>query len=652
MNTHRLMPLALAGLLLAGPALAASGAPEVTPGSTLLLPYFEVDASHLGGADTSVTVINAGQTAVLVHATVWTDLGIPVHGFNVYLTGLDRATLDLGTFLRTGVIESSASAGQDYNDQISEQGPFSQDINYASCTGPSQDYTPDNQRLPLGPVRPLRLAELNKALTGQASLLFDGKCGGAALGDSIARGFITFDSVNNCTSRKPGDPGYFGSGGTGDATNQRLITGTFTLRNRASGLAMSAPLVALESSYSTSDLDPERTLAGQATFYGPWVGYLATDNREALPSQYLTRYGDDGLLPTAAETSFLVWRAPVGPVAAFTCGGQPAGFPLTAVSAVAFDDQDNPTSLGTGLFPRVTQRLTASALGLPGTRGALQLDLNSTTAGGASENPKGRQAFVMAVQQGQDGATGAILPTVALDRGGAGLVMMNPLSNNVAETGTQTTIAVSLSAVPTSTVTMPIVSANTAELTVSPPSLTFTPGNALTPQQVTVTGVDDGAPDGSKSVAVSAGPITSADPDFQGAGASVILVNQDDELVQITPSGGTTSEAGGAVQLSVHLGSSLPYLGEPFPADYGFPISTVTLHFTSSNPQEGTVSPSTLVFDPSNASINQTVSVLGVDDGVVDGNVAYSVGITVTSNLPSYSGTPVAPLPFTNTDND
>jgi hypothetical protein len=298
----------------------------------------------------------------------------------------------------------------------------------------------------------------------------------------------------------------------------------------------------------------------------------------------------------------------------------------------------------------VTQRLTASALGLPGTRGALQLDLNSTTAGGAPENPKGRQAWVMAVQQG--GATGALLPTVALDRGGTGLVVLSPAGSIVAETGTQTTIAVSLSAVPTGTVTVPIASANTAELTVSPASLTFTPANALTPQQVTVTGVNDAAPDGPQSVAINAGPATSADPVFQGTSATVNVVNQDDELVQITPSGGTTTEGGGAVQLSVHQGSALPYLAEPFPADYGYQLTSITLHFTSSNPLEGTVSPATLTFTGANYSVDQTVTVQGVDDAVVDGNVGYSVGITVTGNVPSYSGTPVAPLSFTNTDND
>jgi hypothetical protein len=169
---------------------------------------------------------------------------------------------------------------------------------------------------------------------------------------------------------------------------------------------------------------------------------------------------------------------------------------------------------------------------------------------------------------------------------------------------------------------------------------------------VTVTGVDDGASDGPQSVAVNAGPLTSADPAFQGASGSVLLVNQDDELVQITPRGGTTTEAGGAVQLAVHLGSALPFLGEAYTADWGYQLTSVTVHFTSSNPQEGTVTPESLTFDGSNYSTNQLVTVQGVDDGVVDGDVGFTVGVSVTSNTASYAGTPVAPLSFTNTDND
>jgi len=45
------------------------------------------------------------------------------------------------------------------------------------------------------------------------------------LGDNIARGYITVDTVNSCTLLFPGDTGYFATGGTGIATNQNVLWG-------------------------------------------------------------------------------------------------------------------------------------------------------------------------------------------------------------------------------------------------------------------------------------------------------------------------------------------------------------------------------------------------------------------------------------------
>src|SRR6476646_3274229 len=64
-------------------------------GATLLLPYFEVDLSNPNGATTRFSVNNASATAVLAHVTVWSDLAVPILGFNVYLTGYDMASIDM-----------------------------------------------------------------------------------------------------------------------------------------------------------------------------------------------------------------------------------------------------------------------------------------------------------------------------------------------------------------------------------------------------------------------------------------------------------------------------------------------------------------------------------------------------------------------------
>ena len=53
------------------------------------------------------------------------------------------------------------------------------------------------------------LAHVQAALTGRASSLAGGLCLGRYLGDRVARGYVTVDTVGGCTARLPGDPGYF-----------------------------------------------------------------------------------------------------------------------------------------------------------------------------------------------------------------------------------------------------------------------------------------------------------------------------------------------------------------------------------------------------------------------------------------------------------
>src|SRR5262245_49542724 len=195
--------LALLGLLaLGGQALAVICAIDEVPAATLLLPYFAVDvgASADGsGQNTLFSVNNASATAILAHVVVWSDLSVPVLDFNIYLTGYDVQTVNLFDILGKGILPQTASAGQDSGDKISPKGAFSQDINFASCTG----------LLP-PPTLPADFVQhLKDSLTGKASTVFGGLCAGRNFGDNIARGYITVDTVNNCTLRFPGDPGYF-----------------------------------------------------------------------------------------------------------------------------------------------------------------------------------------------------------------------------------------------------------------------------------------------------------------------------------------------------------------------------------------------------------------------------------------------------------
>jgi Ca2+-binding RTX toxin-like protein len=96
--------------------------------------------------------------------------------------------------------------------------------------------------------------------------------------------------------------------------------------------------------------------------------------------------------------------------------------------------------------------------------------------------------------------------------------------------------------------------------------------------------------------------------DAQGIGN---IIDNDTAGFTITPISGNTSEMGGTTSFSVKLNSK--------------PTADVTLSLASSDTTEGTISNSKLTFTESNWNDAQTVTVKGVDDTLVDGNIAYRI---------------------------
>ena len=69
------------------------------------------------------------------------------------------------------------------------------------------------------------------------------------------------------------------------------------------------------------------------------------------------------------------------------------------------------------------------------------------------------------------------------------------------------------------------------------------------------------------------------------------------------------------------------------------PTANVTIPISSDNVSEGTVSVSSLTFTSVNWSAEQTVTVTGVDDSVVDDNVTYNIVVGPTTSIDSnYDG--------------
>jgi hypothetical protein len=348
-------------LLLAVPTVAKIGTIDVVPSATLLFPYFETDVNNPNGVNTLLTVQNASATAILAHVTLWTDYAVPTATFNIYLTGYDTATLDMREILHR-VLPVTASDGQDWQDDISPQGPLSQDINFASCTG----LLPDTQENFVSPS----LAAAHRGLQS-VDYFGPGNCGGFNYGDGISRGFVTVDTVNNCTYRNAKTAGYFMNSGTGDATNQNVMLGDYVIRDIPNDRVFADNAVHIEA----SAVDPQ-TQNTQYTFYALFAGTNGKDNREPLPTAWAGRY-------SANRTVLGYWRDPGLVVAPFPCGGTPSGFPLPQKQIRAYGTNGNIAAASTtNRFPIVageTPVSGTSGLALTPPLGWVFLNLNLPT---------------------------------------------------------------------------------------------------------------------------------------------------------------------------------------------------------------------------------------------------------------------------------
>ncbi len=213
------------------------------------------------------------------------------------------------------------------------------------------------------------------------------------------------------------------------------------------------------------------------------------------------------------------------------------------------------------------------------------------------------------------------------------------------ETGGAATFTVRLSTQPTASVTLTLTSGDTTEGTISPASVSFTSLNWNSPQTVTVIGVNDDVDDGNQAYLIVTNNPTSSDPNYNGAGANppdVGVTNLDDDTAGfiVAAISGNTSEDGITATFTLRLTSQ--------------PLSTVTVPLASSDLTEGTVSPTGVTFTAANWSISQTITVTGVDDPLVDGNITYTIQTNpATSSLdPLYDGQTPLNVSVLNLDND
>jgi len=213
-------------------------------------------------------------------------------------------------------------------------------------------------------------------------------------------------------------------------------------------------------------------------------------------------------------------------------------------------------------------------------------------------------------------------------------------STDVTEGGATDTYDVVLTSQPTADVTITI--NPDAQVTTTPSSLTFTSLNWNSAQTVTVSAVDDDVVEGNHTGTITHS-VSSTDSNYDGISISNVVANitdNDAAGITVSPTSGlTTTEAGGTSTFTVVLTSE--------------PTADVTIGLSSSDATEGTVSPSSLTFTPANWNTAQTVTVTGVDDDVVDGDITYTIVTAPASSTdPNYNNLDADDVSVTNTDND
>jgi hypothetical protein len=189
-----------------------------------------------------------------------------------------------------------------------------------------------------------------------------------------------------------------------------------------------------------------------------------------------------------------------------------------------------------------------------------------------------------------------------------------PVSVN--ENGGTDSYKVELEGPPTGNVTVTL-SDPSGQVTFSPGSLAFTPGNYSTHQHVTVQAVNDIVVEGSHTTNIIH-TCASSDGGYNALtdSASVNITDNDTGSLVIVESGGSTNvtEGGATDTYTVALGKQ--------------PASNVTVTLTPN--AEVTVNPVTLAFTPANWGTPRTVTVTAVDDpdveGAHEGRVDHSCG--------------------------
>jgi hypothetical protein len=358
---RKLAPVLAAILLLAvsSPILAQPSQCLVGPGlaSTLLIPYFEVDLGNPSGVTTLISVNNGELDPALTRVVLWTDWGVPTLAFDIYLEGLDIATINVRSLFNGNV--PSTGDGVDLS-------------GFPFC-----------DLLPPDHANPVLIAEERAQLAadhmGQIGPLA-GDCAGEPVGDGIARGYITVDVVDECSGVEgfapvftPANTDYPYFADNGDPSGIGIIDnrlwGDVVYVNFNQNSAQGSEAIALwadAGEFSGVDV---------FTFYGRFSGFDGRDDRVPLANLWDQRFFNGG--PFAGGANLIVYRDTGVPPETAVCGGSPSWYPLVDTSFAQDEDADNFILLGDQNFPVAAQRVNVGSFGIPYDFGLLEVSFGT-----------------------------------------------------------------------------------------------------------------------------------------------------------------------------------------------------------------------------------------------------------------------------------
>ena len=157
-------------------------------------------------------------------------------------------------------------------------------------------------------------------------------------------------------------------------------------------------------------------------------------------------------------------------------------------------------------------------------------------------------------------------------------------------------------------------------------SLTFTTANWNSAQTVTVTAIADNIDNDNTTanVTFSVNDASTADAKFDALSdqtVAVTIVDNDTAAFVVAPDNLqlSTTEAGATATLSVKLATE--------------PTHAVTITLSGLDATENTMSPNPaqLVFDSTNFSTSQTITLTGIEDEEIDGNIVYTMTLSASS---------------------